>query len=245
MTPVLDIESLDLNKSGIIEASAGTGKTYTICTIVSKIIREGRAAADQIAVVTFTEKAAGELKQRIVKRLEEDLNKSDNHTETENLKKALAQTDEIRIGTIHGFCNGLLREFSFENGAPFQLNSNTDSGLQDRLLNLQIRRDWQKTYGDLLPVLLKMSGFIDKPGNFIEAVKKIADKLYAFVDCGNRSADDSLAKSCRIVPEVQTAEGLNEMLEELKKSIQAIKNILPSANNEANLTIYPAILNLC
>ena len=44
---------VDLNKSGIIEASAGTGKTYTICTIVSKIIREGRAEADQIAVVTF------------------------------------------------------------------------------------------------------------------------------------------------------------------------------------------------
>ena len=238
MTPVLDIESLDLNKSGIIEASAGTGKTYTICTIVSRIIREGHAEADQIAVVTFTEKAAGELKQRIVKRLEDDLENAGNKNEADNLKNALAKTDEIRIGTIHGFCNGLLREFSFENGAPFQLNSNSDLGLLDRLLNLQIRRDWQKMYGDLLPVLLKMSGFIDKPGNFIEAVKKIADKLYAFVDCGNCSADDSLAKSCRIVPEVQTAEGLNEMLEELKKSIQAIKNILPSANNEANNNIY-------
>ncbi|MBQ2124522.1 MAG: UvrD-helicase domain-containing protein, partial [Spirochaetales bacterium] len=181
MSAVLDIESLDLGKSGIIEASAGTGKTYTICTIVSRIIREGRAAADQIAVVTFTEKAAGELKQRIVKRLEEDLSKSDNYTETENLKKALAQTDEIRIGTIHGFCNGLLREFSFENGAPFQLNSNTDPALRERLLNLQIRRDWQKTYGELLPTLLKVSNFINNPDDFIDDVMKISNKLYAFV----------------------------------------------------------------
>ena len=238
MPAVLDIESLDLNKSGIIEASAGTGKTYTICTIVSRIIREGHAEADQIAVVTFTEKAAGELKQRIVKRLEEDLSKSDNYTETENLKKALAQTDEIRIGTIHGFCNGLLREFSFENGAPFQLNSNTDPALRERLLNLQIRRDWQKTYGELLPTLLKVSNFINNPDDFIDDVMKISNKLYAFVDCGNRSADDSLAKSCKTVPEVQTAECLNEKWEELKKSIQAIKNILPHVDNEANGDAY-------
>ena len=238
MATALDIESLDLNKSGIIEASAGTGKTYTICTIVSRIIREGHAEADQIAVVTFTEKAAGELKQRIVKRLEEDLSKSDNYTETENLKKALAQTDEIRIGTIHGFCNGLLREFSFENGAPFQLNSNTDPALRERLLNLQIRRDWQKTYGELLPTLLKVSNFINNPDDFIDDVMKISNKLYAFVDCGNRSADDSLAKSCKTVPEVQTAECLNEKWEELKKSIQAIKNILPYVDNEANGDTY-------
>ena len=97
MVPISDIKDLDLNKSGIIEASAGTGKTYTICTIVSRIIREGYAEADQIAVVTFTEKAAGELKQRIVKRLEDDLNECSGMAEAENLKNALARTDEIRI----------------------------------------------------------------------------------------------------------------------------------------------------
>ena len=238
MSAVLDIESLDLGKSGIIEASAGTGKTYTICTIVSRIIREGRAAADQIAVVTFTEKAAGELKQRIVKRLEDDLENAGNKNEADNLKNALSKTDEIRIGTIHGFCNGLLREFSFENGAPFQLNSNSDLGLLDRLLNLQIRRDWQKMYGELLPVLLKASDFINNPEAFIKAVKEIEKKLYAFVDCGNRSSDDSLAKSCKTIPEVQNADDLSKKWEELKNNIQAIKNILPHVNNEANSDAY-------
>ena len=238
MVTALDIKDLDLGKSGIIEASAGTGKTYTICTIVSRIIREGRAAADQIAVVTFTEKAAGELKQRIVKRLEDDLENAGNKNEADNLKNALSKTDEIRIGTIHGFCNGLLREFSFENGAPFQLNSNSDLGLLDRLLNLQIRRDWQKMYGDLLPTLLKASDFINNPEAFIKAVKEIEKKLYAFVDCGNRSSDDSLAKSCKTIPEVQNADDLSKKWEELKNNIQAIKNILPHVNNEANSDAY-------
>ena len=225
MIPVLDIESLDLNKSGIIEASAGTGKTYTICTIVSKIIREGRAEADQIAVVTFTEKAAGELKQRIVKRLEEDLDKSIDDKETQYLKNALARTDEISIGTIHGFCNGLLHEFSFENGSPFKLNSNTDPELRKRLLNLQIRRDWQKYYGDFLPTLLKISNFIHDPNNFIDEVIKISNKLYAFVDCGNRPENDPLSVSYKIVPEVQTTENLKVLFAELENSIETIKEL--------------------
>lgn len=237
MVPISDIKDLDLNKSGIIEASAGTGKTYTICTIVSQIIREGYAEADQIAVVTFTEKAAGELKQRIVKRLEDDLNECSGMAEAENLKNALARTDEIRIGTIHGFCNGLLHEFSFENGVPFKLNSNNDPALRDRLLNLQIRRDWQKTYGGILPVLLKASGFIDNPNGFIEDVGKIANKLYAFVDCGNRPENDSLTNSCKTVPEVQNAESLEAKLENLKSSWNEVRKLAAAAKKECGTSI--------
>lgn len=238
MVPISDIKNLDLNKSGIIEASAGTGKTYTICTIVSKIIREGYAEADQIAVVTFTEKAAGELKQRIVKRLEDDLADSSDKTETENLKNALAHTDEIRIGTIHSFCNGLLHEFSFENGTPFKLNSNNDPALRDRLLNLQIRRDWQKTYGDILPVLLKASGFIDNPNGFIENVGKIASKLYAFADCGNRPENDLLTNSYKTIPEVQCVESLELKLDNLKDSWSKIRNLAAAAKKECETLTF-------
>ncbi|MEE1289682.1 MAG: UvrD-helicase domain-containing protein, partial [Spirochaetota bacterium] len=220
MATALDIKDLDLGKSGIIEASAGTGKTYTICTIISKIIREGHAEADQIAVVTFTEKAAGELKQRIVKRLEDDLDNAGNKNEADNLKNALAKTDEIRIGTIHGFCNGLLHEFSFENGSPFKLNSNSDPALRERLLNLQIRRDWQTNYGELLPTLLKVSNFIDKPNDFIDDVMKISNKLYAFVDCTNRPKDDVLSASYATIPQVMNTQDISTLFDNIKNNIE-------------------------
>lgn len=238
MVSVLDIKQLDLRKSGVIEASAGTGKTYTICTIVSRIIREGHAQADQIAVVTFTEKAAGELKQRIVKRLEDDLHECSDKAEAENLKNALARTDEIRIGTIHGFCNGLLHEFSFENGVPFKLNANNDQALRERLLNLQIRRDWQKNYGDILPVLLKVSGFIGNPNGFIEDVGKIANKLYSFVDCGNRPENDTLTKSYKTIPEVQTAENLAAKLDNLKNDWCTIQKLAAAVKKECETSIF-------
>ena len=238
MATALDIKDLDLGKSGIIEASAGTGKTYTICTIISKIIREGHAEADQIAVVTFTEKAAGELKQRIVKRLEDDLENAGNKNEADNLKNALAKTDEIRIGTIHGFCNGLLHEFSFENGSPFKLNSDTDPALRERLLNLQIRRDWQKNYGELLPTLLKVSNFIDKPNDFIDDVMKISNKLYAFVDCTNRPKDDVLSASYATIPQVMNTQDISTLFDNIKNNIEVIKELLPQVNNEADSNTY-------
>lgn len=238
MEQALNINDLDLNKSGVIEASAGTGKTYTICTIVSKIIRAGYAEAGQIVVVTFTEKAAGELKQRIVKRLEDDLAESSDSTETENLKNALAHTDEIHIGTIHGFCNGLLHEFSFENGTPFKLNSNTDPALRSRLLNLRIRRDWQKMYGDILPILLKTSGFIDDPDSFMDDVERLSDKLYAFVDCGNRPKNDLLTNSYKTIPEVRTAESLKSMLDDLKNSWNKIGKLAAAAKKECETATF-------
>ena len=60
------------SKSLCIEASAGTGKTYTIQQIVARLLNDG-APLEKILIVTYTEKAAGELKDRIRKKMEEVL----------------------------------------------------------------------------------------------------------------------------------------------------------------------------
>ncbi|EMM83641.1 AAA protein [Leptospira interrogans str. 2006001854] len=54
-------------KSSFIEASAGTGKTYTIMEIVIDLILEHKIPLTQILILTYTEKAAGELKERLRK----------------------------------------------------------------------------------------------------------------------------------------------------------------------------------
>ena len=60
----------DPSQSMFIEASAGTGKTYTIQQIVARLIHDG-TKLNQILLVTYTEKAAGELKDRIRKKIQE------------------------------------------------------------------------------------------------------------------------------------------------------------------------------
>src|SRR5438105_4092014 len=61
----MTIETIDLAKHAVIEASAGTGKTHTIEQLVLRILVETETPLDKILLVTFTEKATGELKERL------------------------------------------------------------------------------------------------------------------------------------------------------------------------------------
>ena len=105
----------------LIEASAGTGKTYTITTLFLRLILEKQLTVDKILVVTFTEAATEELRDRIRRRLREALlvfQEGDTHDEvlagllsqcTDHkeaifrLTNALRGFDEAAIFTIHSF----------------------------------------------------------------------------------------------------------------------------------------------
>ncbi|HEV8235413.1 MAG TPA: UvrD-helicase domain-containing protein, partial [Gemmatimonadaceae bacterium] len=62
----------DLDDTLVIEAAAGTGKTTELVNRILRVLETGRATMTQIVAVTFTEKAAGELKLRLRERLEQD-----------------------------------------------------------------------------------------------------------------------------------------------------------------------------
>ncbi|HYL60010.1 MAG TPA: UvrD-helicase domain-containing protein, partial [Candidatus Acidoferrales bacterium] len=64
------LDRIPLDQHAVIEASAGTGKTFTIESLVVEILLKTDVAIDQILAVTFTEKATGELRARIRGRLE-------------------------------------------------------------------------------------------------------------------------------------------------------------------------------
>ena len=68
----------ELDRHGVVEASAGTGKTYTIERLVLRLLTDEAMPIERILVVTFTEKATGELKTRLRRMLEEAIEKDDN-----------------------------------------------------------------------------------------------------------------------------------------------------------------------
>lgn len=114
-------KEIDIEKNGVIEASAGTGKTYTIENFVIRILKEKRIFIDGILLVTFTEKAAGELRTRIREVIEEEINRSANlPNEKEFFEACLIRLNTAMIGTIHGFCNSVLKNFAFESHSPFE-----------------------------------------------------------------------------------------------------------------------------
>lgn len=105
-------ESLD--ESLIVEASAGTGKTTELVNRIVAVLREGKARIDEIAAVTFTNKAAGELKLRLRQALDKERQQSQ-HGRAQ-LEEALEHLEEASIGTIHAFCAQILRERPVEAG---------------------------------------------------------------------------------------------------------------------------------
>lgn len=122
--------------SNLIEASAGTGKTFTITRIFMRLLLEKRLPLSSILVVTFTEAATYELRERIYLYLKETLaaftaGSSDDPLVSnliaiipqtdgiEALKNALASLDTCPVYTIHGFCKKLLSDFAFESSSTF------------------------------------------------------------------------------------------------------------------------------
>jgi ATP-dependent helicase/nuclease subunit A len=99
-----------LDHSVIVEAAAGTGKTTELVARILNVLARGRARIDQIVAVTFTEKAAGELKLRIRKELESVRQRSGDAAAQANLTDAIQRIEEAHVSTIHGFCADMLRE---------------------------------------------------------------------------------------------------------------------------------------
>lgn len=140
----LDVYACPLTGTALIEASAGTGKTWAICALVLRLVLEKALPIDQVLVVTFTNAATAELRERVRARLVEtrawlagEAASSDpfvprcvaalearglgRATLRARLDAALAAFDAAPIFTIHGFCQRALGEHPFAAGAPFSL----------------------------------------------------------------------------------------------------------------------------
>lgn len=107
-----DLNSFDPKKNYVIEASAGTGKTYNIIQIVDKLVNLYHYDLNSILIVTYTEKAAGELKNRIRSKIHGvDIN-------------------HASIYTIHSFCTNTIKEFGISAGVPLGLSTISDEPLK-------------------------------------------------------------------------------------------------------------------
>lgn len=143
------VESVDLSGANIIEASAGTGKTFSIAVLVVRLLIEKNIPIEKMLLVTFTESAAAELKERSIKFIREALleiensgssgneiiksvvqnalNSNQTSDDIENrLRKALLNIDNAMMCTIHSFCQQTLNEFAFETNQIFGKELKTD-----------------------------------------------------------------------------------------------------------------------
>ncbi len=112
-----DPASADLSGLTVIEASAGTGKTYAIQKLVTRLVREG-VPMPRMLLMSFTNAAAAELSQRVRAELQEALQSCSPAALGDRLllQRALGEFDRACISTIHGFCQRMLVEHAMEAG---------------------------------------------------------------------------------------------------------------------------------
>ena len=120
MTDLVDAEARrrirdEFDATLFVEAAAGTGKTTALVGRIVGLISAGAGALNRIVAVTFTEKAAGEMKLRLRSEIERARPKA-TREERGRLDRALEELELARIGTIHSFCGDLLHERPIEAG---------------------------------------------------------------------------------------------------------------------------------
>lgn len=158
--PILNSATLPLDETHLIEASAGTGKTYNIVRIYLRLLLEKGLSVDQILVMTFTKAATAEIRNRLSLFLRDALKKWDSEIDDTKeaeyfqalksrvdvdqarlqMRQALLQLDEAAIYTIHGFCKRALSQQAFFSGLSFHANMEADS----QELMLQATEDWYR-----------------------------------------------------------------------------------------------------
>ncbi|MGD8171068.1 exodeoxyribonuclease V subunit beta [Vibrio sp. TRT 21S02] len=178
VTP-LDTMTFPLHGARLIEASAGTGKTFTIAGLYLRLLlghgceqskHQVPLTVDQILVVTFTEAATAELRDRIRARIHDAriafsrgessdpviapllTEISDHKQAAEILLQAERQMDEAAVYTIHGFCQRMLTQNAFESGSRFNNEFVTD----ESHLKAQVVADyWRRNF---YPLPLNLAG---------------------------------------------------------------------------------------
>ena len=134
-------QALNIERHICVTAGAGSGKTMVLVQRYLKILREGNVMPHEIVAITFTEKAAAEMKERIIEELspqeERDGSEPDN-----SLHHFRDKMNTAHISTIHAFCSRILREFPFQAGVP--ANFSILQGIDQKLSLQQIIRETLK-----------------------------------------------------------------------------------------------------
>jgi len=174
----------------VVEASAGTGKTYAIAMLVLRFVAEFGVPVEELLVVSYTKAATEELRSRIRSRLVEARNvlsgreKSDDESllacldllperglALKHLELALLDMDRAAVFTIHGFCQRMLREQALESGQLFDMELTADVS---QVRNELVADFWRRKMYDLS--LFHCSLFLEhfsSPAELYESVKGV------------------------------------------------------------------------
>ncbi len=204
-----DAATVPLESTNLIEASAGTGKTYSIAILTLRLLLEKAIPIEEILLVTFTKAAVAELVERIRKfviaahsiakgkeeqegqiaKIVKEATERDGKDEVVRLlQHANLFLDEASIFTIHGFSQKMLGDFAFETGQLFGAEIISDS---TPYIEEEVNKFWRKNIAGLPLPLLKMWPNLNRD-SFIRIIREhqAGKQYFAYEDKVNYCLDE-------------------------------------------------------
>ena len=186
-----------LNETLFVEAGAGTGKTEALVRRIVNLIASGEVRANQIAAITFTEKAAAELYDRVLERIDERRLEEADPEVQQRFSEAAEQLDNAAIETLHAFAARILRMYPIEAGLPpgFTILDETES-------SLAFAERWQEALDALLEDEALAEELLEAfdAGVELDDLHQVARRLHEEWDRAHASAARLQAEDVDVAP---------------------------------------------
>ena len=201
-----DVQTAPLAGRNLIEAAAGTGKTWSIERLFVRLVVEQGCRVDEILVVTFTEAATEELRDRVRKCLLEARSGAEG-VAADRIDRALADFDRAAICTIHGFCQRVLREHAFETGSTFSTVLVPDPSALLR----EVAEDYWRTVMEAAPpeAAAYVLDILKGPSALLEFLRRIGTPAYRIHPDPERVEFSALAQYRAAVDRLRTLWGFD------------------------------------
>jgi len=259
-------KALKIDRSISLTANAGSGKTFVLAQRYLEIILNTDTSLNQVAAITFTEKAAGELYKRISVELDMLFFSSTNINLKQRIEKIRKQLVSAKISTIHSFCIDLLREFPVEasidaNFIPINerktqelINLSIESSLRDMLKSSREESDLKllvRLLGSKANLIKQLTELIGKRKTILSlteifyslSVSEVARQFFELFNSGFKQVFENdiplLLSHLKIVNEKVLESGsTNELAFKVKKILDEI------ASKDDELAILQTLVDL-
>ncbi|NMA73525.1 MAG: UvrD-helicase domain-containing protein [Bacteroidales bacterium] len=231
---------LDVNM--LVEAGAGSGKTTSMINRMVSLIVSGRCKVENIAAITFTRKAAQELKERFQNHLEQCYRDEEDSEIKSTLKEALNNMQRCFIGTIHSFCASILRERPIEGAVDPKFEELDD--IADALIHKQ---SWQQYLLDIRlnypEKLAKLNDCGIKPADLEGIFYRITDYPDVEIVCDETLKPDIAPsyenmkplfyEAIKYIPKTEPEKGYDGLQSKIRSALRMIRYY--DMDNETNI----------
>jgi len=240
--------ALEIKKHVTLTANAGSGKTFVLTQRFLEILLTTNTSLKQIAAITFTEKAAGELYGKISRSILDASLKAKNEKDRIKYEELRKQLVSANISTIHAFCAQILREFPVEAGIDANF-SPIDSSLSEELIHISLNEaiksfEKNKEKNTLLHWLIRIFGSVQILAMQLESAINNRNSVVALTKKIYSSDPNSIADFFTSKVETFISQIFLLHLEPVLSSVQRLNAFAMQKNSRFAETISELLLRL-